>query len=273
MAALPPPAQRRRPGRLPLPGRPGLPARRSSSIAAASCSASRHSSATGAAVPGCPQRSPELSALSRDSAERRVMGGGGGRGPARTQVGGCRQERAPLIRRGIQRCSGRMVPAPSPGAACERRESVVSGEPRESRSRRRACFWRSRFGTSQHPEEGPAARDHLPAERGRDISSSRRPACPRLLSTGTRRRRQPEVVVSLYRKGEPADAPLPRLGQASPAGSSGNFREGGSRGGEPCTQRYERGRVTSGAGQRSQPRRCPGFTLRWEWTVRTDACQ
>ncbi|XP_068046480.1 uncharacterized protein [Anomalospiza imberbis] len=99
------------------------------------------------------------------------MGGGGGRGPARTQVGGCRRERAPLRRLGVQRRAGCMVPAPSPGAACERRESVVSGEPRERRSRRRACFWRSRFGTSQHPEEGPETRDHLPAERGRDISS------------------------------------------------------------------------------------------------------
>lgn len=76
------------------------------------------------------------------------MGGGGGRGPARTQVGGCRQERAPLIRRAVQRRAGFMVPAPSPGAACERRESVVSGEPRERHSRRRACFWRSYFGTS-----------------------------------------------------------------------------------------------------------------------------
>lgn len=183
-AALPPPGQRRRPGRFPLPGRPGLPARRSSSIAAASCSASRHSSATGAAAPGCPQRSPELSALSKDSAERRVMGGGGGRGPARPQVGGCRQERAPLRRRGAQRRAGRMVPAPGPGAACERRESVVSGEPRERRSRRRARFWRSRFGTSQHPEEGSEARDHLPAERGRDISS---PPPPSLSSAPLRR--------------------------------------------------------------------------------------
>ncbi|XP_066176326.1 collagen, type I, alpha 1b-like [Sylvia atricapilla] len=165
------------------------------------------------------------------------MGGGGGRGPARTQVGGCRQERAPLRRRGVQRRAGCMVPAPSPGAACERRESVVSGEPRERRSRRRACFWRSRFGTSQHPEEGPAARDHLPAERGRDISSPPSAAQPVLGSSppGTRWRRQPEVVVSLYRKGEPADAPLPLLGQASPAGSSGAFGEGGGRGGEPCT--------------------------------------
>ncbi|XP_055663679.1 collagen alpha-1(III) chain-like [Falco peregrinus] len=32
-----------------------------------------------------------------------------------------------------------MAPAPGPGAACERRESVVSGQPRERRSRRRPC--------------------------------------------------------------------------------------------------------------------------------------
>ncbi|XP_054135629.1 uncharacterized protein LOC128938972 [Melozone crissalis] len=112
------------------------------------------------------------------------MGGGGGRGPARPQVGGCRQERAPLGRRGAQRRAGRMVPAPGPGAACERGESVVSGEPRERRSRRRARFWRSRFGTSQHPEEGREARDHLPAERGRDISS---PPPPSLSSAPLRR--------------------------------------------------------------------------------------
>lgn len=128
-AALPSPGQRRRPGRFSLPRRPGLPARRSSSIAAASCSASRHSSTTGAAAPGCPQRSPELPALSRDSAERRVMGGGG-RGPPRTQVGGCRQERAPLRRRGVQRRAGCMVPAPSPGAACERRAWLAASPAR-----------------------------------------------------------------------------------------------------------------------------------------------
>ncbi|XP_077639282.1 uncharacterized protein LOC110469320 [Lonchura striata] len=34
------------------------------------------------------------------------MGGGGGRGPARTRVGGCRQERAPLRHRGVQRRAG-----------------------------------------------------------------------------------------------------------------------------------------------------------------------
>lgn len=85
------PASAAAPGAPPSPsGRPGLPARRSSSIAAASCAASRDSSATGAAAPGCPQRAREPSALSRDSAERRVMEGGGrGHGPARTQVGGC----------------------------------------------------------------------------------------------------------------------------------------------------------------------------------------
>ncbi|XP_037244278.1 serine/arginine repetitive matrix protein 1-like [Falco rusticolus] len=32
-----------------------------------------------------------------------------------------------------------MAPAPGPGAACERRESVVSGQPRERRSRRSPC--------------------------------------------------------------------------------------------------------------------------------------
>lgn len=71
--------------------RPGLPARRSSSIATANCAASQDSSAVGTAASGCPQRAREPSALSRDPAERRVMGGGGGgrRGPARTQVGGC----------------------------------------------------------------------------------------------------------------------------------------------------------------------------------------
>ncbi|XP_041881311.1 collagen alpha-2(I) chain-like [Corvus kubaryi] len=62
-------------------------------------------------------------------------GGGGGRGPARTQVGGCRQERAPLRRRGVQRRAGRIVPAPIPGAACERRErGTHQGRPQQSPS-------------------------------------------------------------------------------------------------------------------------------------------
>ncbi|RLW06254.1 hypothetical protein DV515_00004588 [Chloebia gouldiae] len=152
-----------------------------------------------------------------------------------------------------------MVPAPSPAAACERRESVVSGEPRERRSRRRARFWRSRFGTSQHPEEGPEARDHLPAERGRDISSPPPPSLSSApLRRGTRRRRRPETVVPLYRKGEPADAPFPRLGQASPPGSSGTFGEGGGRGGEPSTAGVEGGDEGThpGSAGRSWGRRC-----------------
>lgn len=110
-------------------GRPGLPARRSSSIAAASCAASRDSSAIGAAAPGCPQRPPEPSALSRDPAERRVMGGraaavaGAAPAPLARRSGAARGRRAPLRRRrGAQRRAGCMAPVPGPGAACEQRE-------------------------------------------------------------------------------------------------------------------------------------------------------
>ncbi|XP_039918677.1 uncharacterized protein LOC120752084 [Hirundo rustica] len=120
------------------------------------------------------------------------MGGGGGRGPARTQPG-----------RLLRAETARLAASPARGAPDAER---VSGDPaselpsiQRRDPRREITSRRSGGGTSPPP---------------------RRPACPRLLSTGSRRRRQPEKVVSFYRKGEPAYAPLPRLGQASPAGTS-----------------------------------------------------
>ncbi|XP_068859870.1 collagen alpha-2(I) chain-like [Aphelocoma coerulescens] len=122
-------------------------------------------------------------------------GGGGGRGPARTQVGGCRQERAPLRRRGVQRRAGRIVPAPSPGAACERRKRASRGGTRGERS-----------------PPGGAGEGHLLPPAAQPVLGSSPPR--------TRRRRRPEKVVSLFAKASPLTRSLgwgrEREGQKEP---------------------------------------------------------
>ncbi|XP_064898739.1 ubiquitin-conjugating enzyme E2 N isoform X1 [Columba livia] len=102
-----------------------------------------------------------------------------------------------------------MAPVP----ACERTESVVSGEPRERRSRPSPCS-----------SDSPAS--ELPSIQRRDprqeITSRRSgggtspPPVAQLVPgsppPGTRRRRRPAKVVSLYCKDKSVDAPLPRRG-------------------------------------------------------------
>lgn len=179
-------------------------------------------------VPGSPRRSP---GTRRSAGSWGAAAAAAGAAPLSRRSGTARGDRAPLRRRrhGAQRRAGCMAPAPGPGAACERRESVISGEPRERRSRRSPCV--SGAPASELPSiQRRDPRREITSRRSGGGTSLPHPPPPSL----------PPAPLRRGRGGGPRRW-APFIGRANPlmrrslGGSAGEgaFGEGGGRGGEP----------------------------------------